>query len=214
MKGLIKHNFYTVKGSLTTIFLLVAAMVFLSIFFGKNDFVMSATPLAAMGAFSGLSFTLLYNDNLSKWYNFELTTPITKKEVIACKYLTFLFFAIMGILAMILIITTTTLSSGVLDLERLGHNITFAIVFPTLIPAIMYPLILLLGIDKGQFIFYISIALTLFFYIIPSIVFTEILDTVKNPNIIYRVGIIIFSLLLFFVSYRFTCYQYNKMDLS
>ncbi len=217
MKGLLRNNYYTVKDSLKTVGIMTIGVYIITLIilflFPEKIIVIDYVTIGIMGGFSGLSFTLLYNGNLSKWNRFELTMPIVRQDVIRMRYLTFALFGLIGIMSISAILYSSYVLLGTIDIERSGYFLTFGIVISMLLPAFMHPLILVLGMDKGQIVYLFSIILSIVFFVLPSIVFENALDKIENPNLVYRMIMSVISISIFIGSYFLSRKIYDRMDL-
>ena len=217
MKGLIRNNFYTIqaslKASMAVTMVVLICVIISALRSPEYTNMINIALFASMGSFAGLSFTLIYNDSLSKWNRFELTTPINRKDVIKGRYITFGALATFALTMMILIYGVFNFITGGGNAERFGYALTFGVVFMLFIPAITHPLMLWLGMDKGQIIFMVSIGISLLFFIGTSVVLDDVLKGFEYPNLIYRVGVVSVSLLVFMSSYFISQKQYAKKDL-
>ncbi len=222
MKALLRNNFYTVEPSIKTSGVIsligIIALIGFGLFSsqGASTMALSYVSFAIMGSFAGLSFTLLFNNSKSKWERFELTAPVTRVDVIKCRYISFLIFCIIGLAIGGTIFLLSSVINGVIDWDFFSRGIIIGILLLILAPAIMHPLILKFGIEKGQPIFMISVALSIGVYALPSLVFNSWFAALPNQelaNIIYRAITILFSFIMFIVSYFISVKIYAKQDL-
>ncbi len=214
-KGMLRNNYYmvhtSVKATIGIALLILIAVLAVTIIFPENTSLINYASFAVMGSFAGIPFTLLYNDNLSKWNRFALTTPVVKNDIIKARYITFLISTIVALMAMFIMLISYYMVRGSFDLERLGYSLTFGFVFLILISGFMHPLILKFGIEKGQIIFLISVAITLAVHIAPTILLNML--NLEISNLTYRVGIVLISSVGFIISYRISKKIYNQKDI-
>lgn len=213
MKGLLRNNYYNARGVfLGCLSLMVICFISVFIVYVYNpDFLYSYQFIfmALMGAFSSVNITMMQNDGMSKWCNFELTTPINKKDVIKSKYLFFIAIAIVAIISMAVNSITVDLLVGLVSLERSGYILMYTVAFFTLVPAITYPLVIRFGSDKIQTFYLIGVGVTLLLVMGSPFLFTNIMIS----NLVFRTCIITICIISFISSYFLTTKLYLNKDL-
>ncbi len=215
MKGLIRNNFYNVLGSFKLMLILgivlLLAIIIFAVYFPTNDSLISVLIGGILGGAGGLTMSAIQKDSASKWNKFELTMPIDRRDVIKARYISFLLYIIIAIVLSILSVTLFHMISGYINLERVGFGFTFGIAFALSLPTFMTPLILIFGEDKNEGIMMISVVLTLGLFIGSSALLTPFLSDFSNANLIFRLGYLISSTVLFIVSYFLSRHLYiNK----
>lgn len=216
MRGLIRNNFYTVEGSLKAIILVGFIAMILSsiadIYFPDNA-ILSVNVISGMlGAFGGLSATAIQKDGASKWNKFELTMPISRKDVIKARYISFVLYILIGAFMAILSVLLFHAVIGNVNLERVGYGFVFGIAFAMSIPTFMTPLVLIFGSDKNEMFLMLSIAVSLGLFFVSSAILTPFLRNFSNANLVFRLGYFIFSILLFMASYLLSVFVYKKKE--
>ena len=222
MKALLRNNYYSVRPTLNVcIYLALAVAVIFVIcgsFFNESigSIIFNYGIFAIMGSFGGLTFTMLYNNSKSKWEKFELTAPISRKDVVRSRYVSTLIFAFIAFIATSLLIIVAYFTLDSFDLERafMGYTVGFVLLVGA--PAFTHPLILKFGIDKGQLLFMISIVASLGLFMVPSILLGAWLSNFSDPyfaNLVYRCSTIVISFILLLISYFISVKIYSKQDL-
>ncbi|MFI3174966.1 MAG: ABC-2 transporter permease [Bacillota bacterium] len=213
MKGLLRNNFYTVESTLKGMILVVILVFVVMMVVGLNGwdehFSVEIFGLGAIGSFSSTFLALVQNDSTSKWCRFELTTPITKADVIKARYITFATGSIVGVVSYIIIYAVYYTIIGGVDLERFGYFVSFVITYLLILPSIMHPLVLKFGMDKGQFIFVMSALFAATYLILPEF----LLKNMPISNFTYRITMLTISVLIFVGSYLISKNMYLKKDL-
>lgn len=216
MRGLIRNNFYTVEGSLkVTIlvgFIAMIAIAIVGIYLPNNNTFISSCIGGMLGAFGALAGTSIQKDGASKWNKFELTMPISRNDVIKARYISFLFYILIGILMDILCTLLLFVVTGSVNLERIGYGIAFGIAFAMSIPTFMTPLILIFGTDKTEILLMVSCFMGLGLFFGSSVILAPFLSNFSNVNLVFRLGYIIFSILLYFLSYFLSIYLYKRKE--
>lgn len=217
MKGLIRNNLYSVSSALKWTLAFCVLINIVILIFGKNfsniEEFLPILIIGQVGAFVGLTGTVLQKDNSSKWNKYEKILPIKIRKIIMARYISFLLFSIIGILiATLTVIVVSVNSVKPMDLERIGYGYSFGIAFSLLVPSILYPLVLKFGSDKSETMLLISIIVTLFLFNGGSVILTPYLINLKNINIIYRITCIFISMLIFLSSYFISIYIYKRKE--
>lgn len=226
MKALLRINYYiienAIKWTLIASCVLVAVCTFGPKLLGLSDdlmiFVSYSANYGIMGIFAGLSYTLLFNNSKSKWDKFELSAPVSRKDVIKSRYLSFLGYALLAIILASLAFAGSYLFGGMFNLDRLSMGYTVGIILLLGVPAFLHPLVLVLGIDKGQFLFLVATGLSLAILFVPSLVLGAVSGVVDVTDplfatVIYRGIAIAIVVVLFVVSYYLSVSIYSKKDL-
>lgn len=217
MKGLIRNNFYSVESTLkwTMAFCIVINILVIigMIRFENIDGFLPFLMLGEIGAFVGLTGTALQKDNTSKWSKYERTLPVKTRDVVMARYISFLIFAVIGIvLASITFLLFSIFSDQPVNFERVGYGYTFGIVFALLVPAFNYPLVLKFGADKSEIILLISVLIVTFLFNGGSTILTPYLSNLEHANLIYRIGFIVISIGVYFASYFISTYLHKRKE--
>ncbi len=220
MKGLIRNNFFMVYSSLIgmTIFSIVVIITVVvgGILYPQNiQFIVSALITSQFGGFGALSGTAMQKDAASKWSKFELTLPISRTTVIKARYISYMLYALIGFVMAVLSTLALYITTGTLPLERVGYGFAFGAGFALNLPAFMAPLCLIFGADKNEVILFISIGLSLALFAGSGALFALIPMPIPiaDGNLVFRVGYIIVSIVLFICSYLLSKYIYSKKEL-
>lgn len=217
MKGLIRNNFYSVEGSLkATILIGFIAMLVLAvagIYFPNIDIFAASIIGGILGAFGALAGTAMQKDGTSKWNKFELTMPVSRGDVIKARYISFALYILIGAFMAILTALLFYLVNGSVNLERTGYSFAFGISFAMSIPTFMMPLILIFGIDKNEMLLMISAVVGLGLFFVSSAIVTPFLKNFSNVNFVFRVGYVLFSIVLFAASYLLSVSLYKRKEL-
>lgn len=220
MKGLIRNNIYNIDQILK---LLIGMMVFSLLFVASSHIFVEQMPnaiqysdlalLSTIGAFSSVSIEMLKNEAMSKWSRFELTTPITKGDVIKARYITYTIFAFIAIIFLLVGFLIPVFFGETFDTYWFTYYLTLLLCFCFLSPAISHPLVVKFGIDKGMLFFMLSTFFSLAFFIAPTFIFADFLVSIPNSDAIYRLTISSISLIAFALSYIISKKMYIQKDL-
>lgn len=220
MKGLIRNNFYSVGNSLPLLIVgelvfTILGLLFLSLKEPNSEFLATTIGGGLMGSqlggFAGMCGTFIQKNALSKWSKFEITLPISRTTIMQARYITFLLYILIGIIASIL----TAIALFVLDLpittERMGYMFSFGLVFGLTIPSLISPLTLIFGEDKNEVLLMISIIAGIVLFFGSSMIMTFFYPNISNLE--FRTGILAFAIIGFILSYFLSLYLYKKKEL-
>lgn len=216
MKGLIRNNFYNVEQViLGSVSLMIISLIWIAItpHFPHLLAFTDIFILGCLGSFSSAMYTMLQNDNMCKWNRFELTTPISKSDVVKAKYISYAIFAVIAIIYSLIATSLSASLNGGFSLEGISYNIGFAVVFGFLTPAIFHPLVEKFGFDKGQLFFIISAILGAGAYLAPSLIFSGFIQKYAISDLTYRITLSIIAIILLGISYIISKKLYVKKDI-
>ena len=217
MKGLIRNNFYTVEGSLkVTLLLSLVATIVLAIV-GKitadSGNLFGLIIGGNLGGFSALAATAMQKDAASKWNKFELTMPVSRKDVVTARYVSCMLYVLIGIVMALMNVLVLYLVTGAVHPERMAYVFVFGLGFALSMPTFMIPLVMIFGTDKTDSFMIVSIIMGLVLFFGSSAIMTPFLRDVANANLIFRLSYVVFSVILFGASYLLSCQIYQKKEL-
>lgn len=218
MKGLIRNNFYSMEDSLKlTSAINIMMAIGVSVLGIFNSFARSwiaIVILLQMGSYAVQVASTLQRDVSSQWNKFEITMPVRRKDVVKAKYICFILNGVLGIAAALLTVIISQLLQIDINIEKVFLGITFGIVITFALPALMYPLLLIFGVDKTEMVLSISVILISILFVGSSVIFNYIMpDLSVYSNLVFRCSIIVISIILFIISYMFSVISYKKKEL-
>ncbi len=218
MKGLIRNNFYSMEDSLKlTSAINIMMAIGVSVLGIFNSFARSwiaIVILLQMGSYAVQVASTLQRDVSSQWNKFEITMPVRRKDVVKAKYICFILNGVLGIAAALLTVIISQLLQIDINVEKVFLGITFGIVITFALPALMYPLLLIFGVDKTEMVLSISVILISILFVGSSVIFNYIMpDLSVYSNLVFRCSIIVISIILFIISYMFSVILYKKKEL-
>lgn len=218
MKGLIRNNFYSMEDSLKlTSAINIMMAIGVSVLGIFNSFARSwiaIVILLQMGSYAVQVASTLQRDVSSQWNKFEITMPVRRKDVVKAKYICFILNGVLGIAAALLTVIISQLLQIDINVEKVFLGITFGIVITFALPALMYPLLLIFGVDKTEMVLSISVILISILFVGYSVIFNYIMpDLSVYSNLVFRCSIIVISIILFIISYMFSVILYKKKEL-
>ena len=217
MKGLIRNNFYSMEDSLKlTSAINIMMAIGVSVLGIFNSFARSwiaIVILLQMGSYAVQVASTLQKDVSSQWNKFEITMPVRRKDVVKAKYICFILNGVLGIAAALLTVIISQLLQIDINVEKVFLSITFGIVIIFALPALMYPLLLIFGVNKTEMVLSISVILISILFVGSSVIFNYIMpDLSVYSNLVFRCSIIVISIILFIISYMFSVISYKKKN--
>lgn len=217
MKGLLKNNFYAAESSIKTTvivgFIAIIVIVIGSFLYPISNTVISMVISGLLGGFGALAGTAIQKDVNCKWSKFELTMPVSRKDVVSARYLSFLIYIMIGLIMATLCVSLLYAVTGTINLERVSYSFAFGIAFALSIPTFLYPLVLVFGSDKNETLLFVSVILGLGLFFVSSVIVGPFLQSFEHADLIFRIGYIIVSVGLFGLSYLFSLLYYRKKEL-
>lgn len=216
MKGMFQKELYTMKGQFKSWGAVLVLMTVYSIMLKSSSFLyMLIAMIGLMGPMTTFSL-----DQMSHWDCFALSLPVTRREMVRCKYLFSLFCVGVTIvpclaLSMLINIVLKEMSIG----EMLG-SIGSILVVVVFLLAVLLPTIYKLGVEKARYVYmaiFIGVALLVFWLLRLAEGTKGLLLAVgrllsEHPASSWAVAALAAALLLA-LSYRLSVAVYEKKDL-
>lgn len=153
MKGFILKDFLLIKGNARHILLFLVAFGLIAL--QGNDFLYFVPAFISMMMF----MTTFSYDEYNKWDAYAVTLPLEKKDVVLSKYVGSILLLIVALLGTFLIAFLVGMVNQNFDFEKTlflllgcGGSILF-------IQAILYPLFIKFGVEKGRIGLFVGIFL-------------------------------------------------------
>lgn len=158
MKGLLQKDLYQIWYYARTILLASAIMMAVSVAMpGENGsfFMVYASFLISM-----LPMTLLAYDQNSRFADYSVALPVTKGQLVGCKYLIGLFTMVLADLLAGLALAVVCLHGGSVSGEMVFGTLMQVSVMPLLGSAVLLPLTYRFGYEKAKYIYYLFVGLS------------------------------------------------------
>ena len=158
MKGLLQKDLYQIWYYARTILLASAIMMAVSVAMpGENGsfFMVYASFLISM-----LPMTLLAYDQNSRFAGYSAALPVTKGQLVGCKYLIGLFTMVLADLLAGLALAVVWLHGGSVSGEMVFGTLMQVSVMPLLGSAVLLPLTYRFGYEKAKYIYYLFVGLS------------------------------------------------------
>lgn len=158
------------------------------------------------------AFEVLKTDALSGWNTFEVTLPVTRRQIVGSKYALFIFF----VLASIVLIGTVFLLAHVfyypvIDATFFNFGLRgFGIV--CCLAAFTYPLTFKLGTEKSDSIMIGSIGCTFALFFGLLVILPMLVETTSHFDEIFSIVFSGLAIVLFVLSYIVSVVIYNRKE--
>lgn len=183
MKGLLMKDWLVLWRKNKIIIFILFSSVVVSPFLGSHFYLILAFPIAF--TFTGmLSVTTISFDEQSKWEQYAITMPYSRKELVLSKFV-FIIIAL-SVISLLSFFAWAILiifhGNNAIDIEILMILLMVSISIGLVLPAINLPLVIKLGAEKGRTVTIISAILIVIFwfdFLITSNIFSPILARIN-----------------------------------
>lgn len=205
MKGLLLKDWYQVKTNMWMMYLTVLAVLAILVFSTSNAYVF---PVSYAAVFLGiLPVNLLTYDQSVGWVEYGRTLPVSKKTLVAEKYLIGLFCAAAAVVIGGLFITVISLRTGTTPDKDALSLLAGSVCAILLINGIMLPLYYRFGAEKARMLYMLMFA-GMGAALGGGMV---LMDAVPEPGAaIAIVGVLAAVLVLYALSWRLSVQWYGK----
>ena len=157
MKGLLWKDWYQVRSYMKTMYLVV--LIVLAIW-GMSVSDSPVFPLSYAAIFLGiLPVSLLSYDQASGWTEYSLTLPLSRRTLVAEKYLIGLGCAAGSVLLVVLFMLVRALNGAALETEQLLLMLCSEVCTVLLMNALVLPLMYRFGVEKARILYFLTFAL-------------------------------------------------------
>lgn len=212
MKGLFLNGFYATIGNIK-LFLWIVLAVGAFLLATGNPTLQELFVYITITALSGNGVISARKDAVSKWNKYEITMPVRRKEIVQCKYLSYLFWVFASTVLAGLVTAAAMLIHGdsFLAIGGAGLASMFAlgIGIAVLTGGFFYPLSYLFGVEKSETALIISILAAMGF----AIVSLNLLHTLHFTFSLRMGAFIAAYMLLFVCSYALSLLLYSKKEI-
>lgn len=211
MKGLILNNFYTVEKSVkSSIVLSIAAVIILVM--TQHDMALRAALFLPFLLIPVHGFEVLKHDAMSGWNTFEITLPVTRKQIVASKYHTFLLLLVCSFLIIVVIFfTVDRLFFPVID-QLFFNFLLRGIGLILCLAASTFTLTYKLGTEKSDSITIGSAAFTFGVFFGLSILLEMTVGNIENIDELFSITFVGIAGIAFMSSYAISVYLYNRKE--
>ena len=209
MIGLIKKDLAMIKGNFKFLAIFIILYFILGLM-GKMDISFILPFMSVIIMISTFSY-----DNYNKWDAYVITLPNGRKNSVKSKYLaTILLVLILTIVTVLLSFIITYCRYHILDYEEILSLTTGSIFGTLLVLSFMYPIIYKFGVEKARIVI---CSLVFGIVILGSLIikYIDLTGIIKILNLMqdyWIIVILLFSILLVYVSYRLSLKIYLKKE--
>ncbi|MGN7764844.1 ABC-2 transporter permease [Paenibacillus sp. 22594] len=163
MKSLILKDLYNIGHNAKSMFfmLFVFALIFVP-FSGPEAYIIASGVLCSMMVMTTFSF-----DDNSKWMKYAMVTPVTKRDLVASKFIVLLIFSGFGVVTGLVIGFIGGIITGKVDYSNMSDILTLpgiavvGFIIATILGSLSIPLLFKFGTEKAR-------TLSLVSFIIPA----------------------------------------------
>ena len=157
MKGLLWKDWYQVRSYMKTMYLIM--LVVLAIW-GMSVSDSPVFPISYAAIFLGiLPISLLSYDQASGWTEYSLTLPMSRKTLVAEKYLIGMGCAVGFVLLGMAFVLMRALSGAAPEMEQFRMMLCCGFCTVLLMNALMLPLMYRFGAEKARMLYFLTFAL-------------------------------------------------------
>ncbi len=212
MKGLFLDNFYKTIGSIKLFAFLVLAVGIAALVTG-NATILELFIYIAITALSVNGVTGMRKDADVKWSKLELTLPVKRSDIIKSKYISYLFWVLIGIVTASIFTALAVVIHGnvffVYGFRDLSSLFTLGTAIALMAGALFYPMAYLFGVDKSETLLVVSVIGSIGF----AIFFIWIVNLDEMLGYYTRLSIFAFiAILIFLISYIITNIIYRRKE--
>lgn len=211
MSGLLVKEYYILRRHLKQYVLLIIFFGALSIFMDSVIYFQAMTTMSfCMLVFTGMSY-----DAAAGWDKFALTMPVSRKDVVLSKYMSCVIYAVSAIVVSILF---SVIINNIYPMEEVGLMLMAALAATLLclmliIYSILLPMIFKLGIEKARILMIAVIIIPVFAMLGTAEYMPEsALDFIKRHEALFGAAGVVFSILMYFISYFVSLRIYDKKE--
>lgn len=208
MKGLLRNYLYAVEKNLKLYVIINCIVILFSVIIvtiSSNFYPIALILINGQPVLFGMLATAaLHSDFHSKWNKLEIAMPISHKNIVKARYISFLIYATVGFVLLLVGRMLLSFNNEISNLS-LRDLYTFGVFFSILYPSVLYPLLLLFGIDKISVVSPVSICISISICLVILITPAIFLKGVENASIIlsaiqFPLTLFVFTLLYFISS--------------
>lgn len=148
MRGLVLKDFYNMKSSLLILIGIVIFLNIVSIIEGEGSGSITTTILVMLPMI--IATNTIGMDEKTKWDNYAMTMPISRKDVVKSKYVTLI--TIVGLTTVVIVAINIFLQGlkGEILLSNILENISLNLSIGMILSAIIIPIVCKFGLEKAR----------------------------------------------------------------
>jgi len=160
MIGLLKNSFYgAIRSAGVLLFVILA--VGLALLITGNPILLTLNVIISAGAASFVAISSFRRESSTKWYKYELTTPVKRNDIVKAQYISHVAWVVCGIIVSTIFVALAVLlhTNGYFFYELRDPLALFCFSVGTalFIGVLFYPITYLMGTDKNEVVMIISL---------------------------------------------------------
>ncbi|WKY43837.1 ABC-2 transporter permease [Eubacteriaceae bacterium ES2] len=213
MKGLIIKDLNNLKEAFKSVIIFMVPLIIFCIVM-KIYFIYGFIIITL----SAMVISTVTNDEMAKWDAYALTMPVTRRAVVASKYLLFIILTSIGGIILMTSILASFLYHNDINLTEAELSVLLMLLLSILLDSTLIPLIFSFGFVKGRFVLFLGgilpcgLIMTLSTLIgLEQVVWMNWLERYLNISMLL-IGIIFISCVYMYCSYRIAVMIYEKKE--
>lgn len=216
MQGLVRNHYYKIVSNLKIIFIfIILTGVLILIFGGRNEIPLVAFLCLTVIGFPFISAIGVRKNNGGKWNQYIISLPVRRREIVKSVFVTQGIAALIGSMLSIVLFLTSFLIYGFVFYRYVDVVLlfSFAIGISLIMNSIFLPVSYLDLNDRAEAMsvisLIISVSIEVGFIVVINTLFEKPTDI---QMMIFGMGNLIISIVLFLLSYFLTVNIYSKQD--
>lgn len=211
MSGLFLNNYYSIRKSARSSIVLACAVLIILVL-TKEPIALRAALFLPFLLIPVQAFEVLKMDALSGWNTFEVTLPVTRRQIVASKYAIFICFVAISVLLIgTVFFLTHMFYYPVIDATFLNFGLRgFGIV--CCLAASTFPLTFKLGTEKSDSIMMMSTGFTFAMFFGLPLILSMILTDISHFDEVFSITFGGVSLVCLFLSYIASVIIYDRKE--
>lgn len=155
MRGLIRNNLYAMESNIILAFVLSAFLAVSSLLINSSALIPYIIAIQVFLFVVNIG-TSLRADEMSKWSKYEITLPVSRGNLVLAKYISVVILLVLGTLMGTITVVFSHISGHSMTLPTLLRGFEVGLTLSFFSIAVMYPLVLKLGIEKNELLLILS----------------------------------------------------------
>lgn len=207
MKGLFLNGIYSALGNMKLFLLVVLAMAAVLLATGYTT-VQELFVYITITAFSANAVVSLRRDADSKWNKYEITMPVRRRDIVTCKYVSYVFWVLVGAVLALAVAYAARLIHGTSG--DLSSMMIIGTGISVLTGALFYPLSYVVGEKKSETVLIISIIAAIGL----TVGILNVLGHYTADSAVKRLAYCVFAVIAFAASYGLALLLYRRREVA
>lgn len=168
MKGLIRNNMYSMMSNIKIALCISLALCITP--FLVDDINLITMVIGAQSILYVANVgTSLQADETAKWTRFECTLPVSKRTIIAAKYISLCSLILLGFVVSLFTGLMAVFSGKQIAVDRMVWSYGYGFTIACVVVAVSYPIILKIGAEKSELVIVASAAMAVVFMLLVAV---------------------------------------------